>query len=353
MIKGRGSQTHIHNPFSSQEYHQDPEYLEHLKQDGENPFSDQKTSFTLVQAKSLVNEVKSPDIGHRWSLNPYQGCEHGCSYCYARNSHSYWSMNAGLDFERKILVKENAVALLHQHLNKKNWQGEPIMLSGNTDCYQPLEAKLGLTRKLLQVFLEYGNPVGIITKNALLKRDFDLLKPLAEKGLVQVAISLNSLDEKLRQKMEPRTASVKQRLKLISSLRELGVPTMVMIAPIIPGLNSHEVMAISKVAAQAGAYTIGHTLLRLNGQLVEIFKPWLQEHYPDRSDKVLNLVKECHGGKLNDSQFGRRMKGSGNVAKQIKQSINLAKKKHFPKARKIDYDRSHFKAIPKGQYSLW
>lgn len=352
MIKGRGSQKALSNPFSQHSYQVDPNYLEHLSKEEENPFGDEKTNFTFVRAKSIINPVKSPDIGHAWSLNPYQGCEHGCSYCYARNSHTYWSLEAGLDFERQILVKENAVELLQKEFQKKTWQGEPIMLSGNTDCYQPVERKLGLTRKILEVFLHYGNPVGIISKNALMERDMDLLEALHQKQLLKVAISLNSLDENLRRKMEPRTASVTKRLKLIRTLSEKNIPCSVMIAPIIPGLNSHEIWSISEAVAEAGAYNISHTILRLNGQLAEVFLPWLESHYPERAKKVIKLVKSCHGGELNDSVFGRRMRGEGQLAQQIQQQINLARKKFFPNPPKFKYDRSHFHRPVPGQYRL-
>ena len=353
MIKGRGSSNNPQNPFSKDQYQEDPEFLEHQQSIGEDPQADQKTTYTLVDAKSIVNPVHSPDIGHKWSLNPYQGCEHGCSYCYARNSHTYWSMNAGLDFERKIMVKQNAPVLLRKHFDKKSWQGEAIMLSGNTDCYQPLERRFGITRELLKVFLEYRNPVGIISKNALMERDLDILEEMGKYGLVKVAISLNSLDENLRRKLEPRTASAKKRLQLISKLSERRIPIMVMAAPIIPGLNSHEIFEIAKASAEAGAQDISYIMVRLNGQLQEIFNPWLENHYPDRAEKVRSLIRQTHAGQLNDSQFGRRMKGSGQVAEQIQQSIKLAKKKFFPNPQKVEYNQSLFRRMPGGQYNLF
>lgn len=351
--QGRGSTHRVDNPFENQTYRPENEYLNWQLANGENPLADEATQWISVEAKSIVNAVHSPDIGHKWSLNPYQGCEHGCSYCYARNSHSYWAMDAGLDFERKILVKENAAALLAKQFEKKSWQAAPIMLSGNTDCYQPLERQLRISRQCLEVFLAYGNPVGIITKNALIERDVDILKKLAQKKLLQVAFSINTLNEDLRRQMEPRTASIKKRLAAVRNLSESGIPVKVMIAPIIPGLNSHEVLAIAKEAHEAGAIDINYTMLRLNGQLTELFKSWLQSCYPDRLAKVLKLVAETHGGNLNDSQFGRRMHGNGAIAEQVKQSVALARRKYFKNRAEHHYDLSQFQRIQKGQFRLF
>jgi len=350
---GRGSLNKVHNPFERQSYEADPEFKESEFRAGEDPEPAQATAYTLVQAKSIVNRVNSPDVPHGWSLNPYQGCEHGCSYCYARNSHTYWGLDAGLDFERQILVKENAPQLLAQHFRKPSWEPAAIMLSGNTDCYQPLERKFALTRKLLEVFLEHRNPVGIITKNSLIERDLDLLKELQARELVQVAITVTTLNEDLRRRLEPRTASIKRRLRTIKVLSEIGVPVHVMMAPIIPGLNSHEVMPLAKAVAEAGARNISYTLLRLNGQLREIFAPWLKEHYPNHYDKVLNSVRTVHDGNLNDSEFGRRMHGSGIWADQVKQQMALARRKYFGDYEASPYKLSDFRRLPKGQYGLF
>jgi len=351
--RGRGSQDKVHNPFESREYIEDPEYQEWQHQNGENPWADEATQYTEVNAKSIVNAVLSPDLGHKWSLNPYQGCEHGCSYCYARNTHTYWALDAGLDFERQILVKRNAADLLARHFEKGSWQPEAIMLSGNTDCYQPLERKLEITRSLLKVFLEYRNPVGIVTKNTLIERDLDLIIELNKLNLVHVAFSLNSLNEDLRRKMEPRTATAKRRLALIKKLSDLGIPVQVLIAPIIPGLNSHEVLSIAEKVAAAGARNISYTILRLNGQVKDVFLSWLEKHYPDRYQKVYNLVAASHDGQLNDSKFGRRMHGHGEMAEQIKQSILLARKRYFAGREIIDYNYQAFRRMRKGQYRLF
>lgn len=352
-IKGRGSQHKIHNPFQERVYEAEREYQEWQHQNGEDPLADERTKWTSVKAKSIVNPILSPDIGHRWSLNPYQGCEHGCSYCYARNTHSYWAMDAAVDFERHILVKENAPELLMRHLEKKSWKPAAIMLSGNTDCYQPLERKFKITRSLLEVFLEYRNPVGIITKNSLVERDIDLLAKLAEHRLVQVALSINTLNEDLRRAMEPRTASVKRRLQTIERLTAAGVPVRIMMAPIIPGLNSHEVLTLGKAVADAGALDLNYTMLRLNGQLQEIFLPWLESHFPDRYEKVKNLVASTHDGQLNDSQFGRRMRGDGALAAQVRQSIKLAQSRFFKVNAVPEYNLQAFRQMRRGQYNLF
>ncbi len=348
---GRGSSTNIHNPYQKESYQEEESFLEHLSKSGEK-LEKLRTSFIKVKAKSIVNAVKSPDIGHQWSLNPYQGCEHGCSYCYARESHNYWGYSAGLDFEGKILVKENAAHLLRSKMQTKTWKGEPIFLSGNTDCYQPAEKEFKISRELLKVFLEYKNPVGILTKNALVQRDIDLLKRLNEDRLVKVAFSINTLDEKLRAKLEPRTASIKKRFESMELLAANNIPIGIMIAPIIPGLNSHEVLDIAKRAADTGASELGHTLVRLNGPLIPIFSNWLAEHFPDRKEKVLKLIAECHNGSLEDFKSGRRMRGEGPVAEQINDTIKLARKKYFADKLQFKFNQDDFIHLPKGQFSL-
>ncbi len=351
--KGRASIRKVQNPFEINQYEKEDEFLEWQHQNGEDPLADSKTKWTEVQAKSIVNPVLSPDLNFDWSLNPYQGCEHGCSYCYARNSHYYWALDAAVDFERHILVKPNAPELLIQHLEKKSWKPAPIMLSGNTDCYQPLERKFKITRRLLEVFLEYRNPVGIITKNALIERDLDILQKLAEHKLVQVAFSINTLDEQLRRFMEPRTASSKKRLKAVKDLSDAGIPVSVMIAPIIPGLNSHEILPLAEKSSEAGALAINYTILRLNGQLRDIFLPWLLEHYPDRYDKVVNLVSDLHDGQLNDSVYGRRMRGQGQIAEQVSQSIKLARRKYYSDRKVPEFNLNAFRPMRNGQYRLF
>jgi DNA repair photolyase len=282
-----------------------------------------QTNFIKTNAKTIVNKVDSQDVGMAYSLNPYQGCEHGCIYCYARNSHEYWGYSAGLDFERNILIKSGAPGLFRAFLNKKSWSGDTISLSGNTDCYQPAERKFKLTRQLLEIALEYRQPISIITKNSLVLRDLDILKDMAAMQLCAVYVSINSLDEKLRQKLEPRTTTATQRLKIIESLSSAGIPVGIMEAPIIPGLNDTEIPQILKTVAMAGATWAGYTIVRLNGQIADIFKDWLFKTFPDRAEKVYHSIQQCHAGKVNDSVFGRRMRGEGHLASIIGQTFKL------------------------------
>jgi DNA repair photolyase len=337
-LKGRGAQINTKNPFLSRELVQ--EQIEGL----DEPLRKEKvvSQFFYDHAKKIVNTIDSPDLSYSYSINAYQGCEHGCAYCYARNSHTYWGFSAGLDFETKIMVKKNAPQLLEKHFQKKSWKPEPIMLSGNTDCYQPVEQKMELTRKLLKVFLKYGNPVGIVTKNDLILRDLDVLEELATKNLVRVVVSITTLDEKLRRVMEPRTATSTNRLKVIEKLSAKNVPVGVLVAPIIPGLNNHEIPRIVQATGSAGALMAGYTVVRLNGDIALLFRNWLEKNFPDRVQKVWSQIEQLHGGKVNDSMWGRRMKGEGVLADSIRQIFKASLKKHMPCRRFPEYDLSHF-----------
>ena len=347
MIRGRGAQINPKNRFDQYEYSNDPRDMVDEADDLV------QTEYKQVFPKTILNKVDSPDIGFTYSMNPYQGCEHGCIYCYARNSHNYWGYSAGMDFERKILVKSNAPQLLAKALRKKNWEPLPIMLSGNTDCYQPIEKELKITRQILEVLQRFQFPVGLITKNALITRDIDILQPMAEKRLAKVAISLTTLDETTRRLLEPRTATVQKRLDTIQKLTQANILVNVMIAPIIPGINDHEILAIAKKVASLGARSIAYTMVRLNGDVAEIFEDWIRKAMPDRADKVLNKIKACHGGQLNDSRFGVRMRGEGKIADIIKAQIELAKKQYFPNVEKIPYDLSHYQKVMNPQRSLF
>ena len=327
-IKGRGAQFNPDNRFA--EHIPAPETFDDVNQDFEE--SPVKTQYIEVFPKSIINKVDSPDIGMAWSMNPYQGCEHGCVYCYARNTHPYWGYSSGLDFESKIMVKPRAAELLDQTLARKTWKAEPIMFSGNTDCYQPIEQKLEITRKMLEVLWKYRHPVGIITKNSLVLRDTDILKQMAEHDLVRVVLSINGVDESIRRKLEPRTASYKKRFETVEKLSAAGIPTIVMIAPVVPGLNDHEIFDIVERSADAGAVNVHHIVVRLNGDVGHIFEDWLSRTYPDRSRRILNSISSMHGGKVNDSEFGRRMRGEGNVAEMIADQVRIAKRKFLPKA---------------------
>lgn len=337
--KGRGSTAHIHNRFEKLERVQ--EHAEGIDE-WEEAEGKEKTKHLEIYPKSILNKINSPDVPGNWGINPYQGCEHGCSYCYARNTHEYWGYNASLDFERVVLYKKNAAQLLRAGFQKKSWKPDSVMLAGNTDCYQPLERKLKLTRQILEVFQEFKNPVSIVTKNALITRDMDILEELAQKNLVKVAISINGLDEKVRSKLEPRTSTYKSRLKAVETLSKAGIPVQVLMAPIIPGLNDHQIMKLAEKASEAGALSIGYTFIRLNGHLANMFSDWIELHFPDKANKVLSLIKQSHKGKLNDNEFGRRMRGDGPVAESVKQQVALARKKLFSERTVPEFDLSQF-----------
>ena len=351
-LKGRGAQSKIHNRFFRHQHEVLDEYLNFCDDEGEEADSN-RTKYIEVFPKSFVNKVTSPDVGMEYSANPYQGCEHGCVYCYARNTHEYWGYGAGLDFERNILVKKNAASLLEAHLQKKSWQPHPIVFSGNTDCYQPVERKLEITRKCLEVMLKWRHPLGIITKNSLILRDLDILKEMASLNLVSVNISITSLSEDTRRLLEPRTASIKNRLKAVEILSGNGIPVRVMMAPIIPSLNSHEILSLVKRVSELGALDVGYIMVRLNGQIAEIFKNWAHKTIPDRAQRILNQIAETHGGKLNDSRFGTRMRGEGAIALQVRNTMILAKKKYLQKGAITPLDRSHYLQLKNPQTKLF
>ena len=346
LIKGRGAQINPPDPFSP--YQQDARVDQEDIEDGIY----RSSQYIEVYPKSIVNKVTSPDVGMDYSINPYQGCEHGCVYCYARNTHPYWGYSAGIDFESKILVKKNAPDLLHRHLSQKNWQGDTIVMSGNTDCYQPVERELKITRALLKVFLSFRHTTGIITKNSLIQRDVDLLRALASMNLVTVILSITTLDENLRRNLEPRTATIKQRLQTMAFLAKEGIPVGVMVAPIIPGLNDHEVMEIIRISSMMGATKAGYTIVRLNGDVDPIFQDWLDKTYPDRKEKILSKISHCHGGSLRDSRFKTRMQGEGNLAKIIKDQFKLAVKKHIDGSGRMPLDKELYKKFKQPQMLL-
>lgn len=270
-----------------------------------------QTQFFEDTSRSILTSNDSPDVRPDWGINPYRGCEHGCIYCYARPSHEFLGWSAGLDFETKILVKRNASELLKRELSKKSWKPAPVSLSGNTDPYQPIERRLQLTRGCLQVLLEHRNPVGIITKNHLVTRDLDILTPMAQMGLVHVMISVTTLRNEIASTMEPRTSIPARRLDAIEALAKAGIPTGVMVAPVVPGLTDEELPAIVQAAAERGAIRASYILLRLPGPVAPLFEDWLDRSMPERKDKIIGRIKEIRGGQLNDSRFGYRMRGEG------------------------------------------
>jgi DNA repair photolyase len=267
------------------------------------------------------------------------------------NPHEYWGFNAGLDFESKIIVKQNAPMLLEKELLQKNWKVQPVVLSGNTDCYQPLERKLRITRKLLEVFAKYRHPVAIITKNVGFLDDLDVLKELAKDNLIRVILSITSLDEAVRSKLEPRTASAKRKLAAIETLSQHNIPSNVMTAPIIPGINHHEIPEIIKAAATSGAQDAGYTVVRLNATIKDVFAKWLETHFPDRYEKVWNQISHLHGGKVNDSEWSRRMRGAGQEADMINQLFVAAKKQYMKGHIKVHLNASAFRKG--GNYNLF
>ncbi len=326
-VRGRGAQFNKENRYQRLQYAQDD--VDGMDNPPSSTEVDARTRFLYESPKKIISTNRSPDLSFAHSINPYQGCEHGCVYCYARNSHEYWGFSAGLDFERKIIVKHNAAELLEKRLNSKNYKAELIMLSGNTDCYQPIEKKLKITRELLKIFLKYRHPVSLITKNSLIVRDLDILQPLAELGLVRVAITINSLKEDLRLKMEPRTATATKRLQVIRELSQAKIPVSLMDAPIIPGLNQDEIPKIIEAAADHGAKWASYTVVRLNGAIGEIFEDWAQKAFPDRANKIMNQIAECHGGRVNDSDWSSRMKGKGSIPDSIAQLFKLSIAKYM------------------------
>jgi DNA repair photolyase len=275
------------------------------------------TEYFRDGTKSIITQNNSPDVGFETSLNPYRGCEHGCIYCYARPTHEYLGFSAGLDFESKIMVKTSASELLRTELESPRWQPQTLVLSGVTDPYQPIERKLRITRGCLEVLAKFRNPVAIITKNRLVTRDVDILRELAACNAVAVNISVTSLDANLQRVLEPRTSSPQARLDAIRQLRSAGIPTGVMVAPIIPGLTDHEVPNILDACAKAGAQFAGYTIIRLPWAVAPLFEHWLEEHFPDRKEKVLGRIRDMRGNRLNNSQWHTRMTGEGIFAEQI------------------------------------
>lgn len=274
--------------------------------------------------RSIITRNESPDISFDRSINPYRGCEHGCAYCYARPSHAFMGLSPGLDFESRLFAKANAPDLLRRELSNPAYQPQTIALGTNTDAYQPIERSRRITRRILEVLAEFNHPVGIVTKSALVTRDIDILKPMAEKGLVKVALSVTTLDAKLSRAMEPRASTPGKRLQALEMLSAAGVPTVVMVAPIIPGLNDCEIETILKAAHAAGAREAGYVMLRLPHEVRDVFKDWLESALPERAARVMSLVRSVRGGKESDSTWGRRMTGSGPYAWTIGRRFELA-----------------------------
>ena len=320
--KRRGAQIRPPNRFERTSYEDDFEHLEH-DQELRSDSRVIETQYLPDHSRSILAENQSPDVGFRWSINAYRGCEHGCTYCYARPTHEMLGMNAGLDFETRILVKHHAPELLRQQLAHPSWQPEPIAMSGVTDCYQPAERKFELTRKCLEVLREARQPVAIVTKNALVLRDLDLLSDMAASRLVEVSVSITTLDWLLARSLEPRTSPPEERLQAIRELSAAGVPVRVMVAPVIPGLTDIQMPNILQQAKHAGAQSAAYIMLRLPWSVQQVFFDWLQRSYPLKKELVESRIRSVRGGGLNDSNFGSRMRGQGTLARQIEQTFRV------------------------------
>jgi len=332
-LRGRGATANPANRFDRLHYERDDEAIESARaSDAAAELSSPtprhpETLFLRDPTRKIISWNSSPDVPFDASVNPYRGCEHGCIYCYARPGHEFLGFSAGLDFETRILVKENAPELLRRELMSPKWKPQLIGLSGVTDPYQPIERKTKITRRVLEVLAEFRNPVGIITKNALIRRDIDVLKELAECGAVSVNLSITTLDPDLHRVLEPRTSSPAMRLDAIRALADAGIPVGVNVAPVIAGLNCHEIPSILEAAAVAGARTAGHIVLRLPHGVKTLFEGWLQAHRPERAGKILSRLRSMRGGELNDPRFGHRMKGGGVYAQQIHDLFDISLRK--------------------------
>jgi DNA repair photolyase len=318
QVRGRGANINPPNRF---------EALHYETEDWCEPETDSspiRTQFFRDDSQSVISYNNSPDLGFDASLNPYRGCEHGCAYCYARPTHEYLGFSAGIDFESKILVKQNAAELLSVELGRRSWSPQLLVLSGVTDPYQPIERKLEITRACIRVLADFRNPVAIVTKNHLVTRDIDLLAELAGLKAARVTLSITTLDSSLAKILEPRASTPSHRLEAVAKLRAAGIPIGVNIAPIIPGINDHEVPKIAEAAAKAGAESAAYTILRLPLTVAPVFIAWLERHFPERKEKVLNAIRSIRQGRLNTPDFGARMRGDGPVAEQIRQLFQVS-----------------------------
>lgn len=344
-LRGRGSGVNPPNRFEKLGFAADGDYVDAAARDDDDFLKPRSVATAILEdtSRTILNHVDSPDLGFGWTVNPYRGCEHGCVYCYARPGHEYLGMSSGIDFETKILAKHDAPQLLQRALSKNSWQGEPIVFAGVTDVYQPIEAQLQLTRKCLEVCLAFRQPVSIITKNKLILRDTDIIAEMAKLNLIHAAISLTTLDNKLAHAMEPRASSPRARLDAIRALTKLGVPTTVMTAPIIPGLNDHELPALLREAAHAGAACAGYVLLRLPHQIKTIFLDWLQRNFPQRAAKVEALIRATRDGELYNATFFERARGTGPFAEQIATTFRMFARKYKLANRLPPHERALFR----------
>jgi DNA repair photolyase len=347
-ITGRGAASNPKNRFERIEVEPDLDDFDELESEVTKP----ETVYLRDQTRSIITTNESPDVGFDASINPYRGCSHGCAYCFARPNHEYLGFSAGLDFETRIMVKEDAPELLRKELSAKKWKPRTLAMSVATDAYQPVEKKLEITRRCLGVLAEFRNPVAVVTKNFLVTRDIDLLSELAKHDAAAVMVSLTTLDDDLRRRMEPRTSSPRRRLAAIEKLAGAGVPVGVMVAPVIPGLTDHELPKLLEAAANAGATSAGYTMLRLPYAVAPLFSEWLVRNFPDRKEKVLGRIRKIRGGKLNDPRFGTRMKGEGFYAEHVSKLFAVSARRAGMRGSRPPLSAAAFRA-PGGQPSLF
>jgi len=350
-FKGRGAADNPQGRFERQGREAFDDGWERDGEEGHGP----RTEVTLTQARSIISRNDSPDIPFTQSINPYQGCEHGCIYCYARPSHAYLGLSPGLDFETKLFAKANAAELLRAELSRPGYRCEVISLGANTDPYQPIERKYRITRGILEVLAECDHPLGIVTKSALVARDLDLLALMAKKGLVHVFVSIGTLDHELMRRLEPRTSAPKRRLEVLRALSEAGIPCGVLVAPIIPFLNDRDMEAVLERSAAQGAGIAGYQILRLPYELKDLFKDWLERHYPLKAAHIMSQIRQMRGGRENDPRFGARMSGEGIFAELQENRFRLACRCHGFNLRGRDQlDTTRFKPpAAAGQLSLF
>ncbi len=346
--KGRASGSNPANRFETLHIEPD-EYL--TGEEGEERTI--PTRFLLDESKSILAKNESPDLPFNYSINPYRGCEHGCIYCYARPSHEYLGFSSGLDFETRVMVKENAADLLRKQFSSRSWQSQVVCLSGNTDCYQPVERRLKITRRCLEVFREYRNPVSVITKNFLVTRDVDILADLAKDNLTVVMISITTMDPELAKTMEPRTSAPHRRIEAIEMLAKNNIPVGVNVAPVIPGLNDEEIPIILRNAKDAGALSAGYIMLRLPYQVKDLFTDWIQRTYPLKANKVINRIKQVRDGELSCSVFGQRLKGTGKIAQNIEQLFTTSVNRLGLNTARINLDTNIFKRSGNKQLDIF
>ena len=349
---GRGATRDLPNRFEVLALDLDPDVVQHDPSAEGEAQPQAKTIFLDDHTETIIARNDSPDVGFNASINAYRGCEHGCSYCFARPTHEYLGFSAGLDFETKIMVKRRAAQLLRAELSSPKWQPQVLGMSGVTDCYQPAERHFRITRSCLEVLAEFRNPVAIITKNFLVTRDIDLLKELASFDAVQVFVSITTLNEELASKMEPRASRPSHRLRAVEMLAKAGVPVGVLVAPIVPGLNDREIPSVLEAAKSAGACDAGYTLLRLPYGVKDVFQEWLKVHFPAKLERILGTVRNVRGGKLNDAEFGSRMRGEGAYAEQIHQMFHVFRERLGFRGRAHELSTEHFRRPGGMQLSL-